>query len=112
MGRKKGSRDTNTINPAGTTENQLKDKELVNHFKRHIGRKAFILTEAFPFMFIGKIKKVLDDMAVLSVETTSVPALENREWSVHIHSIEAFYIEKVGSPKIPDLNGGGGEEPL
>ena len=114
MGGKKGSRDTDQRypkNPAGTIENQLKNKELVNYFKRHIGRKAFILMEAFPFMFIGRIEKVIDDMAVLSVETTSVPALEDREWSLHIHSIEAFYIEKMGSPKIPDLNGGRGEEP-
>ena len=83
--------------------NVVRDDAIVQHFRRNIGRKAFILTEAFPFMFIGFIKDVIEDMVVLNVLTTHVPALESREWIIHIHSIEVFYIESDLGPKIPDL---------
>ena len=73
--------------------NMIRDDELVRHFRNNRKRKVFILTEAFPFMFIGKIKGVVEDMVVLDVQTTSIPALEDREWTIHVHSIEVFYIE-------------------
>ncbi|MBO1910981.1 hypothetical protein J4G37_40090, partial [Microvirga sp. 3-52] len=53
--------------------NTIRDEGIVEHFRRSIGRRVFILTEAFPFMFVGKIKAVNNDMALLAVETTSVP---------------------------------------
>lgn len=83
--------------------NVVRDDAIVQHFRKNIGRKAFILIEAFPFMFIGIIKEVIEDMVVLDVLTTHVPALESKEWTVHIHSIEIFYIESDLGAKIPDL---------
>ena len=83
--------------------NTIKDEGIIEHFRANIGRRVFILTEAFPFMFIGKIKALNNDMALLDVETTSVPALEGKEWTLHIHSIEVFYIETEIGPKIPEL---------
>lgn len=61
------------------------------------------MTQAFPFMFIGEIKDVINDIAILAVETTSVPALENKEWNVHIDAIEVFYIETGIGARIPKL---------
>ncbi|WP_342535959.1 hypothetical protein [Sporosarcina sp. FSL K6-3508] len=83
--------------------NIARDVAIVKHFRKNKKRKVFILTEAFPFMFIGIIKDVIEDMAVLDVLTTSVPALEGKEWLIHIHSIEVFYIETNIGQKIPDL---------
>ena len=83
--------------------NDVKEEAIIEYFRKNIGRRGFILTEAFPFMFIGKIKSIVEDMVVLDVETTSVPALEGREWMVHIHSIEVFYIETGIGAKIPRL---------
>ena len=83
--------------------NELREEALVNYFNKNIGRRAFILTEAFPFMFIGKIKEILGDIVVLEVQTTSVPALEGKIWNVHIDSIDVFYIETGIGPKIPHL---------
>lgn len=83
--------------------NTERENAIVKHFRKHIGKRVFILMEAFPFMFIGEIKSVIDDMAVLFVETTSVPALEKKEWSVHIHAIDVFYIETKLGTKIPEL---------
>lgn len=83
--------------------NDIKEEAIVRYFQKNIGRRIFILTEAFPFMFIGKIKAIIEDMAVLDVETTSVPALEGKEWSLHIHSIEVFYIETGIGAQIPHL---------
>ena len=83
--------------------NLIKDDALIEHFRANIGRRVFILTEAFPFMFIGQIKAVNDDMALLAVETTSIPSLEGKDWTLHIHSIEVFYIETGLGTKIPEL---------
>ncbi|WP_040225143.1 hypothetical protein [Bhargavaea cecembensis] len=85
------------------TINDVREEALISHFRDHAGQRVFILTEAFPFMFIGKIKRVVDDMAFLHVETTSVPALEGKEWSIHLDSVEVFYIEKENENKIPFL---------
>ncbi|MFS0689354.1 hypothetical protein AB1K89_08935 [Sporosarcina sp. 179-K 8C2 HS] len=83
--------------------NDKKEEGIILSFRKNMGRRVFILTEAFPFMFIGKVKSIVEDMVVLDVETTSVPALEGKDWSVHIHSIEVFYIETGIGAKIPHL---------
>lgn len=83
--------------------NAIHDEAMIAAFRRGIGKRVFILTPSFPFMFVGKIKDVVEDMAVLDVETTSVAALEDSEWTVHIHNVEVFYIEKANGPKIPNL---------
>lgn len=90
--------------------NDIREVALVNHFRKNIGRRVFILTESFPFMFIGKIIDVLGDIVVLDVQTTSVPALEGKEWNVHIDAIDMFYIETGTGPKIPHLKDSSDEE--
>ncbi|WP_017378535.1 hypothetical protein [Paenisporosarcina sp. TG-14] len=85
------------------TINDQREEALINFFKRNIGKRAFILTEAFPFMFIGTIKGMVGDLVVLDVETTSVPALEGKVWNVHLDSIDVFYIETRIGVKIPHL---------
>ncbi|WP_075620252.1 hypothetical protein [Paenisporosarcina indica] len=91
---------TNKVNK---TVNDIKEEALVLYFSKNIGRRVFILTEAFPFMFIGKIKGLLGDILILDVQTTSVPALEGKVWNVHIDSIDVFYIETGIGAKIPHL---------
>lgn len=83
--------------------NEQREEALMNYFKRNIGKRAFILTEAFPFMFIGTIKRMVGDLVVLDVETTSVPALEGKVWNVHLDSIDVFYIQTGIGVKIPHL---------
>ena len=83
--------------------NDARQAALINHFSKNIGRRVFILTESFPFIFIGKIKEILGDVVELDVQTTSVPALERKKWYVHIDSIDVFYIETGIGEKIPHL---------
>ena len=83
--------------------NDIREEALILYFTRNIGRRVFILTEAFPFMFIGKIEGIMGDIVILDVQTTSVPALEGKEWNVHIDSIDLFYIETGIGAKIPHL---------
>ncbi|WP_017727767.1 hypothetical protein [Halalkalibacterium ligniniphilum] len=83
--------------------NDLHDEGLIQTFVEGIGKKVFILTPSFPFLFIGKIIDVIGDHLMLDVETSSIQQLENRKWHVHIHQIEAFYIETSDGPKIPEL---------
>ncbi len=92
----------NELNTHGPINDQ-REEALMNYFNRNIGRRIFILTEAFPFMFIGKIKGMVGDLVVLDVETTSVPALEGKVWNVHLDSIDVFYIETGIGVKIPHL---------
>ena len=92
-----------TNDSESTSINTIKDDAIIAHFTANIGRRVFILTEAFPFMFIGTIKAVNNDMALLAIETTSVPSLEGKDWTLHIHSIEVFYIETGLGAKIPEL---------
>ena len=66
------------------------------------GKKAFILIPQFPFMVIGKIVKVLNDYVYIDVETTHISELEGKEMRIQVNTIEAFYIEKDGTP-IPSL---------
>ncbi|WP_025783607.1 hypothetical protein [Sporosarcina sp. D27] len=85
------------------TINDVRQQALVEYFSKKVGRRVFILTESFPFMFIGKIINVVDDSIELFVQTTSVPALEGKTWFVHTDAIEVFYIETGVDAKIPDL---------
>lgn len=86
------------------TINTRRDEELVNHFRDGIGQKVLILTPSFPFLFIGEIISVIEDAVEVFVETTHFQQLENRIWLIHIHSIEVFYIERPGEPRIPELS--------
>lgn len=83
--------------------NDIHDEMLIKHFEAGLGKKVFILTSSFPFVFIGKIKEIIDDFAVVDVETTSISELEKRKWHIHIHDIEVFYIERSDGPPIPNL---------
>ena len=83
--------------------NIIHDEALVDLFRVNIGRRVFMLMPNYPFIFIGKIEKVIDDMVLLDVETSQFPALEKVKWHIHIHNIEVFYIEKSTGPRIPRL---------
>ncbi|AST90754.1 hypothetical protein ACWE42_10295 [Sutcliffiella cohnii] len=83
--------------------NDVHDEALINEFTNGIGKKVFILTPSFPFVFIGKIEDVVADSVVVNTEVTTIGELENRKWFVHIHQIEVFYIEQKGMPRIPEL---------
>ena len=68
------------------------------------GLRVLLLTSQFPFFFIGTILDVLDDYIQLDVETTHIDQLEQRNWYIHLDTINAFYIEREGAPPIPELN--------
>lgn len=73
-------------------------------FVKGIGKKAFFLTSQFPFIFIGVIQAVVEDYIVVKVETTQIQQLEDRIWQIHMDTINVFYIEREGGPKIPELS--------
>ncbi|PLT34064.1 hypothetical protein [Bacillus sp. V5-8f] len=85
------------------SSNDIHDEALIHEFMENIGENVLILTPSYPFVFIGKIVEIVDDHAVVDVETTTIVELEKRKWHIHIHQIEAFYIERKGLPAIPNL---------
>lgn len=87
-----------------TNVNDIHDQAIIQHFKNGIGHKVLVLSPSYPYIFIGKINKVLGDTVEIDVETTHFAQLENRSWYIHIHNIEVFYIERPGAPKIPKLD--------
>jgi hypothetical protein len=84
--------------------NEIHDQALIQHFKNGIHHKVFVLSPSYPYIFIGKILRVLGDTVEIDVETTHFAQLEHRTWYIHIHNIEVFYIERPGAPKIPELD--------
>jgi hypothetical protein len=94
-----------TLNFSQMTDvNEIHDQAIIQHFKNGINHKALVLSPSYPYIFIGIIKKVLGDTVEIDVETTHFAQLENRNWYIHIHNIEIFYIERPGAPKIPKLD--------
>jgi hypothetical protein len=83
--------------------NLIHDQAIIDHFTAGIGHRVFILTPSYPFMFIGMIMDVVEDMVVVDVETTHFSQLEGRTWFIHVHNAEVFYIERDGEMRIPEL---------
>ncbi|NLP52494.1 hypothetical protein [Bacillus sp. RO1] len=83
--------------------NDLHDEGIIQDFINGIGKKVFIMTPSFPFVFIGKIAEVIEDYVLLDTQVTTIGELEKRNWFIHVHSIEAYYIETKGLPRIPKL---------
>jgi hypothetical protein len=83
--------------------NDIHDEGVIQDFRDGIGKKVFILTPSFPFVFIGKIVEVIEDYVLLDTQVTTIAELENRNWFIHVHSIETYYIETKGLPRIPKL---------
>jgi hypothetical protein len=100
---KNENESTYSHDPAFENINLIHDAALIQHFVNGTGRKAILLTPSFPFLFIGRIVGVIDDILELDVETTHFSQLEGRIWHIHIHSIETFYIERDDGLKIPEL---------
>lgn len=86
--------------------NDIHDEALHRQFEISVGKKVFILSPSYPFVFIGRILRVVGDTVVVDVETTTVGELEHREWFIHLDQIEVFYIEQRGLPRIPELRDG------
>ncbi|MFD2213359.1 hypothetical protein [Metabacillus endolithicus] len=84
--------------------NVLRDQAIIDYFTENIGQRAFVLTPSFPFMFVGEILDVMEDMVLIDVEATHFSQLENRTWFIHAHQIEIFYVEREGEARIPKLN--------
>ncbi|MCA0986776.1 hypothetical protein [Guptibacillus algicola] len=87
------------------TVNDVHDQSLVYYFMEQVGKRILIMSPAFPFIIIGIILETIDDYLVVDVETTNIAELENRDWFIHIHDIEVFYVEN-GGPPIPKLKDG------
>ncbi|WP_100372898.1 hypothetical protein [Bacillus sp. FJAT-45037] len=83
--------------------NVIHDQALIQEFINGIGENVFLLTPSFPYVFIGTLVDVVEDYAVIDVSVTTISELENRQWQIHIHQIEAFYIQREGQPRIPEL---------
>ncbi|KIL52000.1 hypothetical protein [Jeotgalibacillus soli] len=84
--------------------NEMHDQAMIDHFINHIGERVICFMPSYPFMFIGGIKAVLGDVVKIDVETTHFAQLEKRDWYIHIHNIEVFYIEREGEIEIPKLD--------
>lgn len=83
---------------------QKREMALAKEFADNIGLRVFILMFPFPFMLIGTITRVVDDIIYIEVETTQITELEDKVIRVKVSSINVFYIEKPGKPKIPRIN--------
>ncbi|MBM7694697.1 hypothetical protein JOC77_004174 [Peribacillus deserti] len=72
----------------------------IEFLQNNIGRRALFLTAEFPFISIGEILEIIEDVRV-AVDTAEQPIFENRNWIIHIDAILVLYIETEGFPKSP-----------
>jgi hypothetical protein len=80
----------------------MNENSLTKLFEANVNKRTLLMTPSYPYIFIGEIKKVLQDSVVIKVETTHIEQLENRDWHISIEEIETFYIEEEDRP-IPNL---------
>ncbi|WP_246938724.1 hypothetical protein [Bacillus pinisoli] len=74
------------------------------HFKKIKGKRTIFLLSQYPFMLIGTVQKVIEDYVEIYADTSIIDSFEQRTWFVHIDTIQTFYDEEDGGPKIPTLN--------
>ncbi|MCP8615274.1 hypothetical protein [Salirhabdus salicampi] len=90
----------------GKSENIPKKRldSMCNHFIKVKGKRAFFLISQYPFMLIGTVKDVFEDYVEIEADTSIIDTFEQRNWFIHIDTIQTFYDEEEGGPKIPTLN--------
>lgn len=62
-------------------------------FEEGVGRRAFVMTPEYPYVFIGEIKQVNSDYVLILAESTNITALDGYLFRIHIDDIEVFFIE-------------------
>ena len=98
-----GKQKATTALPQSSLINGRRESAIAAEFLRNKGRRIFIMMAPFPFMVIGRIKGVESDHLYVQIETTHISEIEGRITCIHIDSIQVFYIEKPGFPRIPKI---------
>lgn len=88
-----------------TNINALRRAAVSKALKESICSRILILTAEFPFLIIGKIKKVEGDYVFVDIETTNVDKFEEKIIRIHVDRIIVFYIETDDEP-IPEIGNG------
>ncbi|WP_338470569.1 hypothetical protein R4Z10_17475 [Niallia sp. XMNu-256] len=89
----------------GTNIHAIRRAVVSQTFQQNKKNRALILIAPYPFLVIGKIKKVESDYLVIEGEVTNINELDGETFRIHIDEIEVFYIERDGKP-IPDIRDG------
>ncbi|MGE5482712.1 MAG: hypothetical protein ACM3VX_07420 [Bacteroidota bacterium] len=66
---------------------------MLHTFAKAIGKRTLFLTDAFPFLVIGVIERVVEEFIFVQVETCHVMELEGTTMRIYVDDIEVFYIE-------------------
>ncbi len=89
-------------NYCATDINAVRRAAVAKTLKESVGKRILILTAEFPFLIIGKIKKVEGDYVYVYIETTNVDEFEERTIRIHVDRIVVFHIESTKYP-IPKI---------
>ena len=82
--------------------NEIRQEALVAEFRESIGSRILVLTESYPFFFVGRITNVESDTVFIKVELCNVPEFDNVVLRTHIDNIQVYFIETPLHP-IPEI---------
>lgn len=81
---------------------KIRQAFLLEGFAESVGRRAFLVTHAFPFLLIGQIDDVQGDFLFVAVETAYIAELDGTVMRIHVDDIAVFFIED-GVHEVPAL---------
>lgn len=82
--------------------NRIRQEALVAEFREYIGNRVLVLTESYPFFYVGRITDVESDTIFIKVELSNVPEFDNVVLRTHIDNIQVYFIETPQHP-IPEI---------
>lgn len=82
--------------------NRIRQEALVAEFREYIGNRILVMTESYPFFYVGRITDVESDTVFIKVEISNVPEFDNIVLRIHIENIQVYFIETPQHP-IPEI---------
>ena len=86
----------------GPDINSIRQAVVSKQFQKNKGKRALLLQESYPFLFIGEIVDVVGDFLILNTEITNITELDEYSFRIHLDTIQVFFIED-GKHTIPDI---------
>jgi len=86
----------------GPDINAIRNAVVSRAFQENIGKRAILLQESFPFLFVGEIFAVEADFMLLKTEFTNISEFDGELFRIHLDTVHVFFIED-GKHRIPDI---------
>ncbi|MFD2700577.1 hypothetical protein ACFSVM_08845 [Paenibacillus shunpengii] len=90
------------LQSSGLNISLLRQEALVEEFNQAVGNRILVLTESYPFFFVGEIVEVRADTVYILVDLSNIPEFDNVNLRTQINNIQVYFIETPDNP-IPEI---------